>query len=257
MKKIAFLLILLILLLYVVHWLTYTDPSTLPKKRGEYITRTSGENSIAFEQPLATGPQTYPWSKSSLPPITKEHFRCKGSLLNPPKALSNGEKHFDCGGKRSHGLPYRDGDEFIFPVLIELLNAVQSSLNKKVIITCGHCCPQHSHYIHNEGTHLHSKHQIGAEVDFYVEGVSPYKVVQILREHYESDNEHGPLKQGESGISWSNKEVVITLYRSDEERDFDNRHPHSYLSMQLKWDRNNKKHIVYSWPIAHKQYTRF
>ena len=43
---------------------------------------------------------------------------------------------------------------------------------------------------------------------------------------------------------WQNKEILIKLYQKDEGRDLDNRHPHPYISIQVRYDRDRGEPVV-------------
>src|SRR5262249_11306642 len=100
-----------------------------PKKtaHGEYLYRLHEERFFVPPLPEKRGAEPYPWEKTlvgNLPKLTKDYFRCKGSALNPPKAIQqNGEliRCMDCGGTDKHSLPLRDGKEYIYPILIDVL----------------------------------------------------------------------------------------------------------------------------------------
>lgn len=229
------------------------------------IIRKSSET-ILEEQDLNFIPrEKYPWEKElalKFSSITKEYFRCKGSNLNPQiqVALDHVATKVlrDCGGIDKHSLPVRDQKEFIYPLLIELLNEVQKKLSAKVIITCGHRCPEHNLYCDQSSQGRVSKHQIGAEVDFYVEGYEnkPMEVVQVIRQFYLDHKKYQGLKEfqifsqlGKNKIE--NKEIMVLVNGKNERRDYDNRHPYPYLTIELKYDFDTKKKIEYSWQQAH------
>lgn len=219
----------------------------------------------------------YPWEKKyvgNFPKITKEYFRCKGNYLNPNKPIDqpDGVTYIsDCEGIRQHSLPLRNQKEFIYPILIRLLNYVQSKTEKQVIITSGHRCPSHNRYVDASHKNQFSKHMLGAEVDFYVKGMenAPDKIVEILKAYYQED----PVYQGladyqdfqrwektECGVStlpWYNKEVFIKLHKANEGRDDDNAHRHPYLAIQVRYDRQCKERVMYSWEQAFKSYWRY
>ena len=214
----------------------------------------------------------YPWEEQGSglhPKITKEFFRCRGNPVNPPITYynenGNAVKLIDCGGIDQHSLPVKDGQEFIFSVLIDLLNFVQEETKNKVVITSGHRCPAHHNYA-TVGEEATSKHMIGAEVDFYVEGLQeePEKIVELLTSYYKAHPETNlntfQRYSGSTNVStlpWFNKEVFIKLFRKEEGRNLDNRHPYSYLSIQVRWDQKTKSRVSYNWNIAHRQYHRW
>ena len=227
----------------------------------ETIHRTHDEYTFKIETPSLANKPLYPWDKKMIGhqvPITKEFFRCKGTcsfepiLIKRPGSSSTYIK--DCEGIHSHSLPIKEGKEFIYPILIELLNTVQEKLNRKVIITSGHQCPTHHLFTNPDHKPSNSKHQIGAEVDFYVEGMEehPEKALNILINYYiEHENKElfGKLSQTIDGFA--NKELAVKIFNRNEGRDLDNDHPYPYLSIQVKWDRLTKKAVSYSWQEAH------
>lgn len=222
--------------------------------------------------PVHTPRISYPWEcDRSLPKITKEFFRCKGSPLNPPLALSDlPESRLDCEGGARHGLPIIQGKESVYSVLIDLLNYIQKKTGRRVIITCGHRCPIHNVYADLSKENLLSKHQIGAEVDFYVQGMEdrPQEIIGLLMQYYQevpsfkNDKEYLDFKRYEKPDAhvrmqpWMNKEIYIKLYASDEGRDGDNRHPYPYISLQVRYDKTKKERVLYEWAKAHKGYPR-
>ena len=216
----------------------------------------------------------YPWeTEANLPRITKEYFRCRGSVLNAPIVDLAGNLDptplSDCDAAR-HGLPVIQGKEAVYPVLLDLLNYLQQKTMRRVIVTCGHRCPAHNRYADPSKSNLTSKHQIGAEVDFYVQGMEdePHEIVALLMQYYQ---EHPAFKnQKEWAVfqryekedahvatpPWMNKEIYIKLYQKDEGRDIDNRHPYPYLSIQVRYDRDKKERVVYSYERAHRSFPR-
>lgn len=207
--------------------------------------------------------EKYPWEQSTCADqlkITKEYFRCKGSNLNLSHEYC-AQFYADCNGIDDHGLPYRDGKEYIYPIFIDLLNFVQERTMKKVIVTSGHRCPKHNSYA--APMRPASKHQIGAEVDFYVEGYEykPLEVVKILMQFYQEQGHEAYrnfVQKGQNGqiIRWNNREITISLHEKEKERDFDNRHPYPYITIELCFDRFEQKPIEYSWQKANNGYLR-
>jgi hypothetical protein len=199
----------------------------------------------------------------ALEPITKEYFRCKGSSLNLPRVIfENGKetmRYYDCPGSEKHSLPLYEGKEFIFPVLIELLNEIQKQTASMVVITSGHRCPVHQLYLDSAIKAQSSKHIIGAEVSFYVQGMqnNPEKILQIIfsyyktHENYKNNQEYTQFLryQKETDVSmppWYNKEILIKLYRQNEGRNFDNKHSYQYISIQVRFDRDKNKKVSFS-----------
>lgn len=241
--------------------------------KGEAIYRNHDEYLYSMSAPVHSPRSPYPWeSERKLPQITREFFRCKGNPLNPelvdasdptsPTPLS------DCQGCNRHGLPIIGGKEAVYPILIDLLNYVQKKTGKRVIITCGHRCPPHNTYADPSKGNRISKHQIGAEVDFYVQGMEerPQEVagalMQYFQEHpaYSKDKESREFRRMQlTDIAiqpWYNKDISIKLYQKGEGRDGDNRHPHAYLSVQVRYDRESREKVEYSWAKAHQGYPR-
>lgn len=212
----------------------------------------------------------YPWNHGThkkVSPITKEYFRCKGSSLNPPiPILRDGkvvENIFDCNGPSSHSLPIRHGQEFIYPILIELLNEIQATTGKPVTITSGHCCPAHNKYIDPSPKNQASKHQTGAEVSFYVPGLEgkPEVILSCIEAFYKSQPRYAADKayaqferyDKETDVStkpWFNKEILFKLYLPHEGRNGDNKHGFAYFSLQVRFDRDTNMRVGYSWDEA-------
>lgn len=218
----------------------------------------------------------YPWEvgyTGKYPPITKEAFRCKGSSKNPPKS-KEGEVTtliHDCGGLHSHSLPTRGKKEFVYPILLDLLNYIQLKTNCQVIVTCGHRCPAHHSYVDPSVYNMSSKHMIGAEVDFYVKGMENKisEVIDLITQYYKETecykgrSEYEKFARLESAkvdvatAPWYNKEVLIKLYQKNEGRDLENTHPHPYLSLQVRFDREKNEKVLYSWDKAFNGYMRY
>ena len=246
------------------------------KKRncvGEYIYRRNDQFFFPIHSPQKREKKEYPWETVSypLPTITKEFFRCKGSFHNPPCIEKNyrGEMktYVDCGGSEKHGLPIFDKKEEVYPILIKILNFIQEKINKRVIVTCGHRCPKHNSYADHSQKNCFSLHMLGAEVDFYVQGMEnqPQKIIDLIFQFYQED----PFCRGKKEYNnffcsnerkdittspWYNKEIFITLFQEKEERDFDNRHPYPYISLQVRYDRIRKRDVSYTWDRAYNGY---
>lgn len=247
--------------------------SNSPSSRGEFITRKHDEFAYRTLQPHLQQRESYPWEKPLIgnhPPITKEHFRCKGSSLNPARLYHNGKesiKLFDCGGAEKHSLPLRNGNEFIYPILIKLMNYIQAQTSKKIVITCGHRCPDHNAYSDPSKDNLYSKHMIGAEVSFYVQGLEnqPEKIVSLIQKFYQErykNDEYTSFKRyskpdtNTSIHPWYNKEVYVKVFNQQEGRNMDNRHPYPYLSIQVRYDSDLNSRVIYDWNQAYKNYLR-
>ncbi len=221
------------------------------------IERHHGELLFLPTEALEVTAPCYPWraeSERTHPPITKEYFRCRGSHVNSIRVVEGDKGKLyleDCGGMADHSLPLRNGKEFIYPILIELLNKVQESTGKKVVITSGHRCPLHNSYIDPSPKNSKSKHQLGAAVTFYVEGLQnqPQEVLKRILSHYPE------LQQEEDG--WGNKELTIRIYWMHEGRDADNDHPYPYLSVEVRFDKSSNQRVEYSWKKAHQPLYRW
>ncbi len=245
---------------------------------GEYIYRKSDSNVFSIEEPSLRKRDPYPWEdsiSSNLAKITKDHFRCRGSYSNPPileEDKSNEVHSFtDCEGSSKHSLSIIHGKEGVYPVLIDLLNYLQNKLKRKVIITCGYRCPIHNTYVDRSKENRISKHMIGAEVDFYVQNMEdkPQEVIEYIFQFYKERPGYRGEKQFEeflrydkddtnvSTLPWYNKEIFIKLFKSNEGRDLDNRHPYPYISIQVKYDRDLKENVFYTWERARQGYHRF
>lgn len=236
----------------------------------EKIYRLDHEIVFTIEEPLHQKREKYPWEAgvfANYLKITKEHFRCKGSALNLPRPTESGKDLVsDCSGMLKHGLPYRDGKEFIYSKLIEILNYVQEKLESKVVITTGYRCPEHNAYADGSKANQVSKHQLGGEVDFYVEGYEsrPKEVVAQIMQlyHDKKEEEYLPFKVALKNTrhlkhpGWYNKEIIVRIYEKDEGRDFDNRHPYPYISIELRYDREKDELVQYNWQNAHRNYIR-
>lgn len=246
-------------------------------QKGEYIYRKHNESLVIIPPPEKNHPKIYPWNKNqaaNFPKITKEFFRCKGSSLNPFHNMQKKNetiRQYDCSGSSKHSLPLKDGKEFIYPVLIELLNYIQEVTERRVVITCGHRCPTHNTYADPSLANAYSKHTIGAEVSFYVQGLEehPEQIVKIIQDFYKitpryaRDKEYEEFKRYEKSNTnvsikpWYNKEVFIKLYKNKEGRNFDNRHPYPYLSIQLRHDRDTNEKVIYTWDKAYRNFHRW
>ena len=238
--------------------------------KGEYVYRNQNDVFYPIATPEHKSRSPYPWeTEAHLPRITREFFRCKGSPLNPP--LIEGEEPIsDCEGCTRHGLPIIGGKENVYPVLVELLNYLQKKTGRRTIITSGHRCPLHNLYVDPSKEARASKHQIGAEVDFYVQGMEdqPLEVVGLLMQYYQENPAYKNLKEwtlfqrydktdaNTSLQPWFNKEIFIKLYQKDEGRDVDNRHPYPYVSIQVRYDRDKKDRVLFDYDKAVRGYPR-
>lgn len=224
--------------------------------KGERIYRSHKDFFAPLSTPEHTPRAPYPWEvQNFLPRITRDYFRCKGTL-DPS----------DCRG--SHGLPILRGKEGVYPVLLDLLNYVQEKTHRKVILTCGHRCPIHNALADPAKENETSKHQIGAEVDFYVQGIEdkPLDVVELLLQYYKETYPNRKelthfqrYDKPDSHVStppWMNKEIYIKLNQPNEGRDLDNQHPYPYLTLQVRFDRDAQEKVTYNWEKANRGYPR-
>ncbi len=241
----------------------------------ERIYRFCDEQQYAINVPNHRIREKYCWENLMIGghhKITKEFFRCCGNSLNLPRSTKNRNNeihyYFDCGGLEEHSLPIRNEKEFISPILIELLNYLQQQTGCKVHITCGHRCPKHNLYCDPSKGNRLSKHLIGGEVDFYIEGMEnqPETIVDLVMKYY-LDQETDPEFQrfyrydkGDSNVAirpWYNKEIFIKIFQPHEGRDIDNQHEHSYISIQVSYDRKEKRREYYTWDQAFNGYLRW
>lgn len=247
-----------------------SSPSSSSSLKAEYIQRRQGEHTIQLEPIQLVKKELYPWQKEKTglyPKITKEFFRCKGSQLNSVRLMQKEKettRYYDCGGTQKHSLPLKDQKEFIYPILIDLLNYLQTKSGKRVVITCGHCCPEHNLYLDPSASNQTSKHLLGAEVDFYIQEMEqqPQQVVQWILEYYQIHTKYRGLKEFEEFtryekenlnlqiLPWMNKEIFLKIYTKEEKRDFDNRHPYPYISIQVRYDWDLQEKVSYSWQQA-------
>ena len=145
------------------------------------------------------------------------------------------------------------------------MNYLQARLGKKVVITCGHRCPAHNTYSDPSPYNRGSKHMIGAEVDFYVQGLENEAevVIEALMEFYQQNPRYHDAPDYQKFVRyekdsmnvltepWYNKEIFIKLYLEDEGRDWDNRHPFPYIGVQVRYDRDREHRVSYTWDQAH------
>lgn len=252
-----------------------SSPSHPPK--GEYIFRRHDESFVRVEPLVSVKRPSYPWEEEWLchySKITKDFLRCQGSSLNPVHIVQKGKemvRFYDCGGAQKHSLPLRDQKEFIYPILIDLLNYIQTKTEKRVVVTCGHCCPEHNAYLDPSSANQMSKHMLGAEVDFYVQGMEqqPNHVIDLILAYYKEQIKYKGLKEFEefkryekedkniATCPWYNKEIFVKLFKKNEGRDFDNRHPYPYLSIQVRYDWDRDEPITYSWDKAFRNFHRW
>lgn len=256
------------------------DPLSLQANKthyqGEYIYRRQGEYRFMSSPPQFIAVEPYSWEQGtvgSLPRITKEFFRCKGSNLNPARNEIEKEqtvRYADCGGVEKHSLPLRNQKEFIYPILIDILNYIQEKTKKRVVVTSGHRCPEHNSYVDPSPKNSGSKHMIGAEVSFYVQGSEekPEAIVNLIKDYYKSKTKYQAKKDyldfqryekedvDVTTKPWYNKEIFIKIFTRKEGRNFDNRHPYPYISIQVRFDEETQQKVIYTWPQANQNYLR-
>jgi hypothetical protein len=230
--------------------------------KSEYICRSHDTIFFPIQKPKLQKKELYPWEEGkveNLSKITKEFFRCRGSSSNPLR-----ENYKDCGGVKEHSLPVIHGKEGVYPILIEILNYIQFKTKKRVVITSGHRCPRHNSYVDVLKKNKTSKHMIGAVVNFYVQDME-YEEGGVLdlvfsfykeKKRYKGKKEYESFKRlGDNG--YCNGEIFVKIFERDEGRDFDNRHPYPYLKIEVKYDRDRKESVCYSWGKANKNYLRW
>ena len=246
-------------------------------QKGEYIYRHHDEHLFTLEPPQKKTAEIYPWEigqNGKYPRITKEFFRCKGTSLNPVHIIQTQGKetarYYDCSGGQKHSLPLRDNKEFIYPLLIDLLNHLQVKTGKRVVITSGHRCPEHNTYVDSSPANQSSKHMIGAEVAFYVQGMesNPEAVVKLIQDYYKETTKYQGLKdftdfqryeKDDTNVKirpWYNKEIFVKVFSKNEGRNFDNRHPYPYISMQIRYEWDLQEKVQYSWDKAFNNFLR-
>lgn len=245
-------------------------------QKGEYIYRNHNQYLVKEQIPAQRIRGKYPWEQKLVgahPKITKEYFRCKGSSLNLPRIINNEKEQVriaDCGGIEKHSLYLQEGKEFIYPILINLLNYIQAKTGKKVVITSGYRCPDHNNYVGPSLRSRTSKHMIGAEVDFYVQGLErrPEVIIKLIQQYYLETPKYKGQKNYEcflrfdkkecyvSTLPWYNKEIFVKLYNASEGRDFDNRHAYPYINIQVRFDYDKQTNVVYNWNDAFRNYHR-
>lgn len=222
----------------------------------EKIYRLSDEKVYVHEEFKLCKRELYPWENNCIfPKITIDHFRCRGSSSSKEK--KQGDKVFqDCKGLYEHGLPYVDGQEFIFPVLITILNKLQNSLQKKIIITSGHRCPKHNSYV-TLGSSKLSRYMIGAKVDFYVEGMEEnlLDVISSVLDLYKEDNQEyavfEKITKENGNFKWQNKEIQISLEENNENSP-QKTSKEQVISIEVLYDREKKEGIILDWDKAYK-----
>lgn len=257
------------------------SPQTKQKEKifqhGEFISRHSTQSLFHIPETILQEREPYAWESSGTGQqrrITKEFFRCKGNNANPVRIMQEEKgpvRYTDCGGCTKHSLPLREGKEFVYPILLNLLNHIQKKTGMRVVITSGHRCPDHNSYVDPSIKNRYSKHQIAAEVAFYIQGMEnrPDLLIPIIQSYYQEMAQYGNKKEyteflryekGDLDVTtppWYNKEIFVKLYGNKEGRNLDVKHPYPYLSIQVRFDREKNERVVYSWDSAQKNYLRY
>jgi len=175
-----------------------------PSPSGAYLSLDGTEKLYPPPTPKLVKKDPYPWEERFLgshPKITKEFFRCQGNRLNPPKITERANKErysvIDCEGGNKHGLPFIGNQEGVYPILLDILNFLQNETGCRLVITCGHSCPAHNEWALENKEDMASKHMIGAEVDFYLEGMEerPKEVVDLIKSYYQRGQGDGKEKK--------------------------------------------------------------
>ncbi len=132
-----------------------------------------------------------------------------------------------------------------------------------MIITSGHRCPVHNAWIDPAPKNIGSKHVIGAEVDFYVDGMEsqPDALVNLIMEFYTNHPRYKEKKEyltflryeketSTSTKPYYNKEICIKKFLPHEGRNQDNMHPYPYVSIQVRHDKDRNLPVSYTWAQA-------
>jgi len=223
--------------------------STLSGNESELVPILRSSEERAYPPPLLTEAElpSYPWEIKGHPelrPIQKEDLHCQGRRDHTPKILSNGESHQDCDGPLEHGLPVT-----VQPILVTLLNWIQEKTGCEVVVTSGHRCPRHQTYLNASSKALSSKHQVGAEVNFYVKGWEDRaeEVIGLLFDYYNADPKRWDRETDVRTVPWYNDEVFVKLYQKDEGRDEDNSHGFAFIDIQVRG-------VQYTWKGSQEYY---
>lgn len=234
------------------------------RKKNNYVCEKIYRNSDEFfyqEDHLVIAEKTfYPWqSRSNFTQITMNTLRCRGS--DSHKSYKIGKKTVeDCNGLHDHGLPYKDKQEFVYPVLIDTLNYLQDSLQKEVVVVSGHRCPKHHRYVTRGQSRL-TRYMIGAKVDFYIKGYENDlgKVIETIATRYANDEkrykEFVKSAQKDGTYSFRNKELRISYGVNAEAKKFDNVH-FAVISLEVLYDREKDQRVYLEWDQAYKGYIR-
>jgi len=199
----------------------------------------------------------YPWElaeKSAPRALVSSDFSCKGRKQHADRVImlsGQEERRFsDCEGGEAHGIPE------ITPILLTLLNHIQETTGRHVVITSGHRCSQHQRYLYPGDLTSSSLYTVGAACDFYVEGLenSPQTVIKIIQEYYRKDKQTAhdpsytlfhrlPLDRSQVITPWVNREICLIVHTEQEHRNPDNAHNHPYISLLVHFDRLKNRSI--------------
>jgi hypothetical protein len=222
----------------------------------EKIYRLSEEKVYLHEELKLCKRELYPWeNESEFPKITIDHFRCRGNLNNKERHAL-GQTFQDCKGLYEHGLPYVDGEEFVFPALLSILNKLQNRLEKKINITSGHRCPKHNSYV-TLGTSKLTRFMIGAKVEFYIEGMekNPQNGIEAIIDLYKLDTEKyanfEKIRKDDGSFKWQNKEIALSIEQKGEHSVLDNLN-HPVISIEILFDREKNESVILDWNKAYK-----
>ena len=240
------------------------------------IMRSNQDVEFPLLPPWENEERLYPWDQEQgtvFSTITKENFRCKGGTHHRLRKLvgANQQVHYieDCQGGGEHPLPLQEGKEFIYPVLIDLLNHLQKALQARVVITSGHRCPQHQLYISPKCHQAHSKHLIGYAVDFIFDrkSLDVKKTLHAMQKFYAKNNHglediqfytlHSDFSVQSHPISFGNQEIRVTFFPADTLIDGDNTHAEPFARIEVLYDRFRKQKVFCSWEKALRMNARF
>ena len=81
-------------------------------------------------------------------------------------------------------------------------------------------------------------------------------MIDALLTYYKESLKRSETLSTSSTPSWYNKEVAITLYQETEGRDFDNSHSYPYISIQVRYDKDNRRPVQYNWHQAQNGFVK-
>ncbi|PCI76056.1 hypothetical protein COB21_04930 [Candidatus Aerophobetes bacterium] len=193
-----------------------------------------------------------PKEHTNLPPITTHHFRCKGSHNNPiiHHIIDEKTKYFqDCDGLHTHSLPIIDGEETVYPHLVELLNYAQQKTKRPITILSGHRCYMHQSYLSCKHADLISLYQLGAAADVCFQGshLNLLSLVSAISDWYSCAKNLSKTKFSinQDHTQWSNRYITLTLHEKTDLPSTAYQGPH--LTIKLKKDPHSGKTITYSY----------